>query len=418
MEGLSKETFAELLPLLDRLASFGADAAGGVTRLLYTPSWLEAQTFLAGRMRAAGLETRFDRAGNLYGRLEGSLPGAPAVLTGSHIDTVRCGGRYDGAYGIAAGLLALEGLKRAYGTPLRTLEVVSLCEEEGSRFPLAYWGSGNIAGVYRLEEDGGVADPAGVPLAKAMASAGFGRPEQPDCRRSDMGAYVELHIEQGVVLERTGRRIGLVETIVGQKRLALTVTGASGHAGTTPMGMRADALAGVAEMIAALEASALAAGEPLVATVGRLKTKPNTPNVIPGEARFTLDVRHDRSAELNRFCEETLARFAEIAARRGLALEVRSWLDTEPAPMHAGLTGLLENVCRGMNLPTRRMASGAGHDAQLFAPLCPSAMLFVPSRNGVSHSPEEYTAPEHLAEGAAALGACLYELAYREEWPL
>jgi len=416
--GLKAESFADLVPLLERLAAFGADDRGGVTRLLYTRPWLDAQTFLEGRMRAAGLKTRFDRAGNLYGRLPGSLPGAPVVLTGSHIDTVRSGGRYDGAYGVAAGLLALEKLKRSCGTPLRTLEVVSLCEEEGSRFPLACWGSGNVAGVYRLEDGAGVADADGVLLAEAMAAAGFGRAAQPDCRRSDLGAYVELHIEQGIVLERTGHRIGLVETIVGQKRFALTVKGASNHAGTTPMAMRADALAGAAEMAAALEARALAAGDPLVATVGRLEVRPNTPNVIPGEVRLTLDVRHDRGAELERFCRETLELFAAIAARRGLSLEAQVWHQTHPTPMHAGLTELIAGVCRGMNLPARRMASGAGHDAQLFAPLCPTALLFVPSRDGISHSPEEYTSPEHLAEGAAVLAACLYELAYREEWPL
>jgi allantoate deiminase len=417
-DGLTAEAFAELVPLLERLAGFGADERGGVTRLLYTRPWLEAQTFLEGRMREAGLQTRFDRAGNLYGRLPGSLPGAPVVLTGSHIDTVRSGGRYDGAYGVAAGLLALERLKQAYGTPLRTLEVVSLCEEEGSRFPLAYWGSGHIAGLYRREDGEAAADADGVSLAEAMAAAGFGRPEQPDCRRSDLGAYLELHIEQGIVLERSGERIGLVEAIVGQRRYALTLTGASNHAGTTPMAMRSDALAGFAEMAAALEAEAKAAGDPLVATVGRLEVRPNTPNVIPGEVRFTLDVRHDREAELERFCRKTLAMFAAVASRRGLALEVQEWLKAEPAPMHAGLIGLAAGVCRRLGLPARRMASGAGHDAQLFASLCPTAMLFVPSRGGVSHAPEEYTAPEHLAAGAAALAACLYELAYREEWPL
>ncbi|MCC3372686.1 Zn-dependent hydrolase [Cohnella sp. REN36] len=415
---LRAEAFAELAPLLERLAAFGAEERGGVTRLLYAQPWLDAQTFLAKRMRAAGLEARFDRVGNLYGRLPGSLPEAPIVLTGSHIDTVRSGGRYDGAYGVAAGLLALEGLKRTRGTPLRTLEVVSLCEEEGSRFPLAYWGSGHIAGVYRLEDGAGAVDSDGVPLAEAMAAAGFGRSEQPDCRRSDLGAYVELHIEQGIVLERTGHRLGLVEAIAGQKRFALTVTGASDHAGTTPMALRTDALAGVAEMAVALEARALAAGDPLVATVGRLEVRPNTPNVIPGEVRFTLDVRHHRDEKLERFCREALELFAAIASRRGLTLDAQAWLETEPAPMHSGLTALLDRICCGMNLPPLRMVSGAGHDAQLFATLCPTAMLFVPSKGGVSHSPEEYTSPENLADGAVALADCLYELAYREEWPL
>jgi len=416
--GLKTDAFAEITPLLECLAAFGADERGGVTRLLYTQPWLAAQTYLADRMRRAGLETRFDRAGNLYGRLPGSLPGEPVVLTGSHIDTVRSGGRYDGAYGVAAGLLALDYLKRTYGTPLRTLEVVSLCEEEGSRFPLAYWGSGNVTGVYGLEEASGSVDPDDITLAEAMVLSGFGRGDLPECRRNDLGAFIELHIEQGIVLERSGDSIGLVTTIVGQRRYAITVTGASNHAGTTPMSMRTDALAGAAEMMAALENSASKAGDPLVATVGRLEVVPNTPNVIPGEVRFTLDLRHDRGEELDRFAGETLERFEAIAARRGLTLKWRAWLATEPTPMHAGLASLLERVCDDKRLPVRSMVSGAGHDAQLFARICPSAMLFVPSRDGVSHSPDEYTASEHLAEGAEALTACLYALAYEEEWPI
>lgn len=416
--GLKTDAFAQITPLLERLAAIGADEHGGVTRLLYTQPWLDAQTFLADRMRRAGLETRFDRAGNLYGRLSGSLPGEPVVLTGSHIDTVRSGGRYDGTYGVAAGLLALDYLKRTYGAPLRTLEVVSLCEEEGSRFPLAYWGSGNVTGTYRLEEASGPADSDGITLEEAMVSSGFGRGDLPDCRRSNLGAFIELHIEQGIILERTGHSIGLVTTIVGQRRYALTVTGSSNHAGTTPMSMRSDALAGAAEMMAALESSASEAGDPLVATVGKLEVVPNTPNVIPGEVRFTLDLRHDHGEALDRFARGTLERFEAISARRGLSLKWQAWLETEPTPMHAGLASLLERVCRDKRLSVRSMVSGAGHDAQLFARICPTAMLFVPSRGGVSHSPDEYTSPELLAEGAAALAACLYELAYQEGWPI
>lgn len=413
---LDMSAFAELQGLLDKLAVFGAEAGGGVTRLLYTEPWRAAQLFLEERMRAAGLETRFDRAGNLYGRLLGADPAAPVVLTGSHVDTVRSGGRYDGAYGIAAGLLAVAALKRTCGAPLRTLEVVSLCEEEGSRFPLAYWGSGNATGVYGLEDGAGIADADGITLAEAMREAGFGLEAQTPCLRRDIGAFVELHIEQGIALERSGRRIGLVEAIVGQRRYAVTLTGASNHAGTTPMSMRADALAGAAEMLALLETRAKAAGDPLVATAGRLEAMPGTPNVIPGEVRFTLDIRHDEDAMLESFCRDTLAAFAAIARRRGLGFASRIWLASKPVPMDGGLTCLLERACLARAYSSRRMVSGAGHDAQLFAAVCPAAMLFVPSRGGVSHSPDEYSAPLHLQEGAAVLADSLYELTYGQEW--
>ncbi|QHW29459.1 Zn-dependent hydrolase [Paenibacillus rhizovicinus] len=412
---LDMGALAELPGLLDELAGFGAEEGGGVTRLLYTEPWRAAQLFLAERMQAAGLETRFDRAGNLYGRLQGSSPAEPVVLTGSHIDTVRSGGRYDGAYGVAAGLLAIAALKRVCGTPVRTLEVASFCEEEGSRFPLAYWGSGNATGVYDIGGGEDIADANGITLGDAMRAAGFGLVLQQPCLRRDIGAFVELHIEQGVALERTGRQIGLVEAIVGQRRYAVTLVGASNHAGTTPMSMRADALAGAAEMLALLETRARAAGDPLVATVGRLETLPGTPNVIPGEVRFTLDIRHDEEAELDVFCRETLAAFESVARSRGLGFEARCWLATEPAPMDAGLTRLLERACLARNFSARRMVSGAGHDAQLFAPVCPTAMLFVPSRGGVSHSPGEYSTPAQLMAGAAVLADCLYELGYEQE---
>ncbi|MFC4103077.1 Zn-dependent hydrolase [Paenibacillus xanthanilyticus] len=408
-----REASAGLLPLLEELAAFGADPEGGVTRLLYTKPWTEAQHYLAGRMRQAGLSARFDRAGNLYGRLEGTDAEAGVILTGSHVDTVARGGKYDGAYGIAAGIAALAYLSRTFGPPKRTLEVVSFCEEEGSRFPVTYWGSGHVCGKQDWAIASAASDPDGITLREAMETAGFGAPEQPDCRRSDLAAYVELHIEQGIVLERGCEQIGIVETIVGQRRYAVTLAGESNHAGTTPMGLRKDALAGAAEMIAALEAMALEQGDPLVATVGRLDAEPNTPNVVAGRVRFTLDIRLDREEALARFCALALARLESIAARRGLAFEAVNWLASSPVPMDASLAALLERASEAAGLSHRRMVSGAGHDAQLMAGLCPSAMLFVPSRGGISHSPDEYTAPAQLEDGVRVLAAALHELAYR-----
>ncbi|MFB9331053.1 M20 family metallo-hydrolase [Paenibacillus aurantiacus] len=408
-----REASAGLMELLEELAVYGADPEGGVTRLLYSQPWGEAQRYLAGKMRQAGLSARFDRAGNLFGRLEGAEREAGVILTGSHVDTVVRGGKYDGAYGIAAGIAALAYLSRTFGVPKRSLEVVSFCEEEGSRFPVTYWGSGHAAGKLDWALADAVSDPDGVTLRQAMEAAGFGASEQPDCRRTNLAAYVELHIEQGIVLERSGEPIGIVETIVGQRRYAISLSGESNHAGTTPMGLRKDALAGAAAMIAALEAMALEYGDPLVATVGRLDAEPNTPNVVAGRVRFTLDIRLDREDELARFCEEALARLASIAAKRGLAFEAANWLATAPAPMDARLVALLERASVAAGLKPRRMVSGAGHDAQLMAGICPSAMLFVPSRGGISHSPDEYTAPAQLEDGVRVLAAALYELAYR-----
>lgn len=404
--------FADMMRLLEDLGRIGRELGGGVTRLLYSPSWQEAQRLLAGRMADAGLEVRYDRVGNLYGRLPGTRPDLPVVLTGSHVDTVRAGGDYDGAGGIAAGIAALSYLKRRFGMPVRTLEVVSFCEEEGSRFPLTYWGSGSIGGRYRIGDGIGIYDAEGVSLDEAMKAAGFGYGSQPDCRRRDIGDYVELHIEQGVVLEAAGRRIGVVESIVGQRRYGIAVTGNSNHAGTTPMSYRADALAGAADMIVRVEEMAKRAGNGVVATVGRIEALPNTPNVIPGEVRFSLDIRHTESWMLNEFSESALETFQEIAAARKLQVKADCWLKTEPVPMDGTLAGRIERLCMEAGLPYLRMVSGAGHDAQIMAAISRAAMLFVPSRGGISHAKEEYTEPAHLAEGAAVLAACLHELAY------
>lgn len=409
---------SELCHLIDRLAEFSeltedGDNAG-VTRLLYTQPWMEAQAFLAGTMSDAGLAVRFDKVGNLIGRLEGSDPDAPVILTGSHVDTVRNGGKLDGAYGIIGGIAALKHLKEAYGVPVRTLEVVSFCEEEGSRFPIAYWGSGNMTGKLDWRSGNELRDTEGTSLQTAMEASGFGLSEQPDCVRGELGAFVELHIEQGVILERMAKQIGIVEAIVGQRRYSVSLRGEANHAGTTPMNMRTDAMAGAAEFIVRLEHLAARAAS-LVATVGRIHAAPNIPNVIPGAVEFTLDIRHDNEDTLSWFCDYLFQEYEDIANRRGLALVIAPWLSTTPVPMNRSLAGRLEQLCGRLNLTHRRMFSGAGHDAQLFAGLCPTAMIFVPSKAGISHSPEEYSSPEQLADGVSVLASLLYELAYEEQ---
>ncbi|WNS40882.1 Zn-dependent hydrolase [Paenibacillus sp. MMS20-IR301] len=455
----------ELLKLLDELAAFSVPGPG-VTRLLYTPEWCGAQLFLQQRMKSLGLEVRQDRVGNIYGRLSGSGAAAAeqVILTGSHIDTVVNGGRYDGAYGIAAAVTVLHYLQQTFGRPLRSLEVVSFSEEEGSRFPLTFWGSGNVTGLYDGSSREDIADAEGVTLGAAMKACGLGGEaasagvsaetaaaggkDYDDAGadgagaagtgsvdtgsavtgpagsaavtisrplRSDIAAYLELHIEQGIVLERSARQIGVVQAIAGQRRYRVTVSGTANHAGTTPMGLRRDALAGSAEMLLALERSAAEEGDPLVATTGRLEVYPGTPNVIPGEVQFTLDIRHSDAGILERYCPQVLEEFAAIAARRGLKLEIQPVLMTTPAPMDKELCAALEQVCLEQGKTYLRMVSGAGHDAQLFAPLCPAAMIFVPSRGGISHAPDEYTPPEELAAGMQVLAAILYKLAYTEE---
>lgn len=402
----------KLLELLEELGAYTASGPG-VTRLLYTKEWRQAQIFLQQKMVDFGLKVNTDKVGNVYGRLCGRSSEEKVILTGSHIDTVVNGGKYDGAYGIAAAMVALQDLQMKYGQPKRTLEVVSFCEEEGSRFPLAYWGSGHVTERYDGSEAATCKDADGISLQAAMEAFSFLQGvTEGNGARNDIGAFVELHIEQGIILEKTDTQIGVVQGIVGQRRYMVKVSGVANHAGTTPMLMRQDALASAVEMLYVLEGAAKLAGEPLVATSGKLEVHPNTPNVIPGEVLFTLDIRHIEEDDLECFCVKLFSRYHEITAERGVTLEVTPVLHTLPAPMDTKLSTALENICRQQGKTYRTMVSGAGHDAQLFAPRCPTAMIFVPSRAGISHSPEEYTSPKQLAAGLEVLTAMLYELAY------
>lgn len=405
----------QVMQVLNWLATYSPDEEGGITRLLYTEGWLETQQALQAKMASNGLLTEFDNVGNLFGKLLGENVDAPSIITGSHIDTVVQGGIYDGAYGIAAGLLALEYLQQQYGKPKRTLEIVSLCEEEGSRFPMAYWGSGSIVGKRNFEQIVHLQDSQEVFFADAMHRCGFGEGLARDSRRSDIGAFIEVHIEQGAVLEKEGIAIGIVETIAGQRRLKFEVIGESNHAGTTPMHMRRDALEGVSMMIQALRQEAIRIGAPLVATVGRLQVQPNVPNVVPGKVVFTVDARHADEQALDRFCRWVMKEFTALADERQLGIQGSEWFREEPVPMNEGLKRHMDEVCGSMAITSKRMISGAGHDAQMFEHICPTAMLFVPSRRGISHSPEEYTEPRDLAVGVLVLTELLYRLGYEGE---
>lgn len=404
----------QMLDVLEWLSSYGAESAGGVTRLLYTQPWQQAQQALTQKMQQLGLEAGFDAVGNVFGKLQGSNQALESVLTGSHVDTVKNGGKYDGAYGVVASMMALGYLKAAYGTPRRTLEVVSFCEEEGSRFPLAYWGSGHVTGVRSMTGASEIADFEGVTLFEAMRQAGFDTAsvgEHP-AKREDIGAYIEIHIEQGSVLEYKQKQIGVVTAIVGQIRLTVVVKGTSNHAGTTPMAMRKDALAGAAEMVTLTERKALEEGEPLVATVGRLEVKQGTSNVVPGEVEFTLDIRHTDEWKMDAFRARLLAEFELIAERRDLQIDTIEHLHASPVAMHEGISAEIEAACDAHGFESMQLPSGAGHDAQLFGPICPTAMILVPSRAGISHSPHEFTDPADLVAGFQVLVHVLYQYGY------
>ncbi|WP_407269453.1 allantoate deiminase [Radiobacillus sp. PE A8.2] len=398
--------------LVKWLASFGQSESGGVNRLLYNSSWTCAQHALKQKMNTMGFSSYFDSVGNLFGRLEGSDPATKKIVTGSHIDTVIEGGVYDGVYGIIASLLAVKHLYKTYGQPKKTIEVVSLCEEEGSRFPLTFWGSGSITGRYSLDDITTIKDTDNVSFIDAMTDAGFNPANYHSPRRDDIGYFIELHVEQGVVLERNQKSLGMVSHIVGQRRFNVCVTGESNHAGTTPMSYRKDAMTAAAKLISYIAEQASQFDPNLVATVGKLNAKPNVPNVIAGEVDFTLDVRHYNQEMVDQFCEKLFTHFQAIAKHTDTAISVSKWMDASPVAMNTELTEMMKTAAEHLGISYQEMISGAGHDAQVFGAYCPTALLFVPSVNGISHSPKEFTSNEDLQNGVDVLAAFLYELAY------
>lgn len=394
-------------------AQIGQDVTGGVTRLLYSEAWVQAQDALKEKMTAIGMDTHYDAIGNLYGRVEGSDLPNETIMTGSHVDTVANGGHLDGQYGIVAGYLAIQYLIEKYGQPKRSLEVVSLAEEEGSRFPTVFWGSKNFMNEESREAVEEIADAKGIKFVDAMRAAGFDfKKEEDRVRRNDIKAFVEVHIEQGNVLENEGLQIGVVNNIAGQRRYTITLKGEANHAGTTPMGYRKDTVYCFSKIVSEAIDRAKEIGDPLVLTFGRVEPKPNTVNVVPGETLFSIDCRHTDSAVLHAFTEELEAFMTETAKEMEIDIDINRWMDEAPVPMDDQIVSVIESVVKEQGMKYRVMHSGAGHDSQIIAPHYPTAMIFVPSIKGISHNPAEETKLEDLVEGVKALAESLYKLAY------
>ena len=402
---------SELQARIDRLGNIGSHPDGGLYRALYDDGWVAGMALVRSWLDELGMATRVDAVGNLWGRIEGSA-GGDAVVTGSHIDTVRQGGKYDGALGIHVGIAAVRALVAAHGTPKRPLEVLVICEEEGSRFSCNFWGARAIVGRIEPGEHERAVDADGVTIGEAMRARGFDPAHIPEARRDDVAAFVEAHIEQGAILEREGYPIGIVSTITGSRWLRVRVSGRQDHAGTTPMDLRRDPVAGAAHMIERVTAAATRMGRPAVATVGRIAANPGSVNVVPGWCEFTIDARHAEPEPRRALLAEIDAILTDVARERGLELEAETMADHDPVPMHEEIRGILEEVVQGMGLRYLVMPSGAGHDSEILAPRFPTAMLFVPSRDGRSHTPAEYTPVEQIVPGVRALAGALHRLAY------
>jgi len=400
-----------LLRRLDELAQRGALPGGGLYRALYTPSWVSATELVSGWMKEAGLLVRRDAVGNIWGRVEGSR-GGRAIVTGSHIDTVRGGGPLDGALGVVAAVEAVASLVSQLGRPLRILEAVAICEEEGSRFNTNFWGARAIADRIEPDEASRVRDADGVTLADAMRGVGLDPASVAQAIRRDIDTFVELHVEQGPLLEEEGPRLGVVRTIVGTAHLEVVVRGQPDHAGATAMDRRRDALLGASAMMLAIAEVAREMGPPAVATVGTISVDPAQVNVVPGLARFTVDARHSDNAQRALLVSE-ITKVCKVAGReRELAVDVRTLRDRPPVQLNERATDVARRACVACGVAPRDMTSGAGHDSQVLSVAAHAAMIFVPSIGGRSHCPEEATAAEDVILGTRALATALRELAY------
>ncbi|MGW7976793.1 allantoate deiminase [Staphylococcus xylosus] len=398
-----------------KFTGFGGLNGGGITRLLYSDEWSNAVHELKHTLEKEGFEASFDSVGNLKGRIEGSKYPEETIMSGSHIDTVVEGGHLDGQFGVLAALVAMQSLKAEHGQPLRSLEVLALAEEEGSRFPYAFWGSKNFFNLAKSEDVNDIADGEGINFKAAMNNAGFDyRSEDNDY--SYIKSFIEVHIEQGKVLETEKKAIGVVNGIVGQKRYTINLKGEANHAGTTPMGLRRDAVVAFSKIATELTDKARAIGDPLVITFGRVDPVPNTVNVVPGEVTFSIDCRHIDQEALNDFAKTIDDCVKTVSKQEGVEYDINLWMDEAPTMMDESLVKLVEQAAEqvvGSN-DSKMMPSGAGHDSQIFAKYIPTAMLFVPSINGVSHNVSEETDIEDLVKGIEVLKQVLYQLAYKE----
>jgi len=393
---------AEIALRIDELAAL-SDEPGRLTRLYLGPAHRRAIDLVSEWMRAAGMTVRLDATGTLIGRYEGAAPDAPALLIGSHIDTVRDAGRFDGNLGVITGIAVVGRLHASGRRPSFAVEVVAFGDEEGVRFPSTLGGSRALAGRFepRLLDE---VDAEGVSRRQALERFGCDPAEISAAVRAPASTlgYVEVHIEQGPVLEAEGLPMGVVTAINGASRGSVTVTGISGHAGTMPMQLRRDALAAAAEMIAAIERRGRQVAD-LVATVGRLEVAGAATNTIPGRVTFSLDVRHPADHQRTAAIRDIESSIKSIAAARGIEVEVTIDHDAPAAPADAGLSERLGRAVAHIGVPVRRLPSGAGHDAMAFGGAIPFAMLFVRCRDGISHNPAEYASPADIDLAARAL---------------
>ncbi|GMA65100.1 Zn-dependent hydrolase [Alicyclobacillus fastidiosus] len=402
---------------LDRLAEYGRDGAGGMTRLAYSVEDLQAQHWFTEVCSLLELTVRRDGIGNLIARREGDDCTKPAVALGSHLDTVLNGGRFDGALGVVAALDVVRRLNENKVSTIHPLEVIVFAAEESTRFGVSTIGSKAIAGMLRKDEAFNWTDRTGQPFPDVLRSCNLD-PEQLDraVRAPDsLKAFLELHIEQGVSLEYANCQIGVVHAIAAPTRLKVRVIGQAGHSGTTVMHLRHDALTAAAEIVLAVERLALEERTfQSVGTVGVQDVKPGSPNTIPGLVEMVVEFRSINAEAKQALVAELIKVFAKISEMRGVHIEHQIASDESPVSLNSDVCAVLKDVCSAQGVSYLDMVSGAGHDAMNMAYVCPTGLLFVPCRHGVSHHPDEYACEEDILIGADVLYEAVLRLAGRK----
>jgi N-carbamoyl-L-amino-acid hydrolase len=417
-----------LLKRLDQLAQIGAlegsgdappltsgDAppmSGGVSRLALTDADKLARDLTVSWMKDLGMSVQIDQVGNIIGLRLGKEE-LPPIMVGSHIDTVTVAGRYDGSYGVLSALEVVNTLNDNDVKTQRPLAVAAFTNEEGVRFNRGMFGSSVYVGDLSVKEAYAIPGIDGSNFGDELKRIGYSGTMAPGDIRPY--AFLELHIEQGPVLDQTNIPVGIVDAVTGITWLEVTVTGTANHAGTTPIDLRRDAGLAAAKMIASIREIATAIGGQQRATCGMIAFEPNAINVIPGKAVFTVDLRNSDGEALIKAEEHLYARAKEIESSGGVTISIRALEHVLPVKFDPSIVDAIEQTATSLDIPFRRMVSGAGHDAQLMSGMCPTAMIFVPSRAGVSHNPDEYSSPEDLERGANVLLHAALKLANQKE---
>lgn len=398
------------------LAAIGAQAGGGITRLAFSDADWEARDFIIELMNRAGLVVRSDAFGNLIGRREGTEPAAPVVMLGSHIDSVPNGGNFDGVLGVLAAIEVIRCLQAAGTQTYHPIEVVVFMAEESSRFGMATLGSKAFCGKLSSSQLAQLQDKQGMTLTVAMRQRGL-EPEKVAAARytGAIRAFLELHIEQGKVLEAADEQIGIITGIAAPTRLKVVITGQADHSGATPMNMRQDALTAAAEIILLVEKLA---GQEMhngtVGTTGMVKVEPGVMNVIPGRVELGIDIRGIVANSKQQVVQELTAGITAIEKRRGVAIASSTITDEKPVGISREIVEFLHGIAKEGHYASRLMPSGAGHDAMHMAGMAPTGMLFIPCKDGISHNAAEWANMEDIVAGTQVLFTAVTRLAVQQ----